>query len=233
MGEARDRLSGGVRQRYLAPHVWLCVAAMLAAQLIAFCATRPLLAFLTIRDYSLPLDAAIPFVPEWVIVYCLAYISWAASGVIILAQDKPHCYRMAAAYILSMLVAGIIFLAWPGTLDRPEIAGTGLCRDLLRWIYRVDNPAYNLCPSLHVMVSYFCWRGLLSCRRIPAWFKAFNLAFLVLVCLSVVYVKQHVLIDIPAAVLVGEGSLQAARLWKLERIPYAVERRFAARRSGK
>ena len=189
------------------PRVWLCAAAMLSIQLLAFCATRPLLDPVTIRDMSIPLDGRIPFIPEWVIVYCLAYATWAVGGFVILSQDKDHAYRFAAAYGLAMIAAGAIFLIWPGTLDRPEITGGGLCRELLRLIYRVDNPPYNLCPSLHAMVSYFCWRGLWGCERVPAWFKAFNLVFFLLVCLSILFVKQHVLIDIPAAVIVGEGAL--------------------------
>ena len=230
MASTRNRSAGGWKQRYLAPHVWLCLAVMLSFQLLAFCGTRPLLPYLTIRNYALPLDDRIPFVPEWTSVYCLAYVSWAVSGIIIIAQDKAHAYRMAAAYSLSMIVSGAIFLILPGTLDRPEITGSGLWRELLRGVYAVDNPPYNLLPSLHAMVSYFCWRGLWGCPRVPRWFKAFNLCFFILVCLSILFVKQHVLIDIPAAVAVGEASLQAARRFRLERLAFAVEKRLNGRR---
>ena len=191
-------------------YVWLCLAAMLAAQLITYYGTRLILPFLPVYRGALPLDGAIPLLPEWVGVYCLAYVSWAVSGLIILAQGKKRAYGFTAAFILSMFLSAIVFLAWPLTMDRPEIVGGGFFRDLLRCIYRADRPN-NLCPSLHVLVSYLCWRGLWGCPGIPKWFKGFNLVFLILVCLSVVFVKQHLVIDILGGIIVGEAALQAAR----------------------
>ena len=204
--EAADSLI----KRIFQPHVLVCFAAMLAFQCLAFYGTRPFLPHLPSYRLDLPLDAMIPFVPEWVSVYCLAFASWAFSAVIILAQGKEHALRFTGAYGLALAVSAVIFLCWPLTMERPEITGGGLLRDLLRGIYAADQPN-NLFPSLHVLASYFCWRGLWGCARIPKWFKAFNFVFLVLVCFSVVLVKQHLTIDIPGGVIVGEASLQAAR----------------------
>ena len=64
---------------------------------------------------------------------------------------------------------------------------------------------------------------------IPGWYKWFNFFFFLLVCCSVVLVKQHVLADIPSAILVGELSLQLGRLLRLERIPFAIERAWQNR----
>ncbi len=203
-------------KRMFQPHVWVCFAAMLAFQFLAFYGTRPFLPHLPSYRLDLPLDAMIPFVPEWVSVYCLAFASWAFSAVIILAQGKERAFRFAGAYGLAMAVSAVIFLCWPLTLDRPEITGGGLMKDLLRLIYRSDQPN-NLCPSLHVLASYFCWRGLFGCERIPRWFKGFNFVFLVLVCLSVVFVKQHLVIDIPGGILVSEAALQIAKSVKKEK----------------
>ena len=191
------------------PHIWICLAVMLAAQTLVYCGTRLFLPHLPVYRLDLALDAAIPFIPEWVIVYCLAFVSWAVSAVIILAQGKERAYRFAAAYIVALVLSGVIFLAWPLTMDRPEIVGGGLLRDMLRGIYQVDQPN-NLFPSLHVVASYFCWRGLWGCPRIPKWFKAFNFVFLLLVCLSVLFVKQHLSIDIPSGIVVGETAFQIA-----------------------
>ena len=198
-------------------YVWVCLAAMLAAQGLAFYGTRLVLPYLPARTLDLWLDSRIPFVPEWVSIYCLAYVSWLTSGIIILSQGRQHAFRFTAAFILAMLLSGAIFLIWPLTIERPQVIGDGFLPTLLRGIYSADQPN-NLCPSLHVLVSYFCWRGLWGCPRIPRWFKWFNLIFLVLVCLSILFVKQHLSIDIIAAVIVGETALQAVSRLKLERI---------------
>ena len=47
--------------------------------------------------------------------------------------------------------------------------------------------------------------------------------FLILVCLSILFVKQHALVDIPAAILVGEFFCQSGKKWEPERIMYRLE----------
>ena len=209
--------------RWSLPYVWICFGAMLSLQMIVFYATRLPLSRMTLHDMSLPLDGRIPLIPQWITVYFLAYLSWAVSAIWILSESKAHGYRFACAYMLALVISGVIFLAYPGTIERPELIGSGFFMDWMRLLYRVDSPT-NLCPSLHVLISYFCWRGAMGCRKIPVWYQWFNFVFLILVCFSILFVKQHVLIDIPAAVIVGEAALQAARVWRLERIPFSLER---------
>ena len=50
--------------------------------------------------------------------------------------------------------------------------------------------------------------------------------FFLLVCCSVLFVKQHALIDVPAGIAVGELALQCGRVFRLERIGFAIEKRF-------
>ena len=209
---AADRIKQAVSQ----PYFWPCLGAILVSHALAYYGTRLLLPYLPVHTLNLPLDAAIPCIPEWVCVYCLAFLSWVFTGFIILIQGKEPAVRLARAYVIGMVLSAIAFLAWPLTLERPEIVGNGLWRELLRTMYRLDEPN-NLCPSLHVLVSYFCWRGLWGCPRIPKWFKGFNLCFLTLVCLSVVFVKQHLVIDIWGGIAVGEASMQASRLMGIRR----------------
>jgi membrane-associated phospholipid phosphatase len=65
-----------------------------------------------------------------------------------------------------------------------------------------------------VLITYFCLRAAMGSRTVPKWYLPFSAVFLVLVCLSVLFVKQHVLVDIPSGFLVGEISVQLAGLGK-------------------
>ena len=202
----------------------LCCAAMLAAQLLCFCGTRLFLPHLTTHVMTGPLDARIPFSPPWVTVYFLSFLFWAVNGLWIVCQEKAHVYRFAAAYILAMLLSAAVFLLYPGTMARPEITGSGFFDQWMRLLYRIDSPT-NLFPSLHVLVSYFCWRGTMG-TKIPGWYRAFSFLFFLLVCCSVLLVKQHALADVPAGIFFAELSLQCARALRLERIPYSIEDHF-------
>ena len=210
-------------------YVWVCLAAMFGLQMLVFSGTRVFLPYLAVHNMTIPADHAIPFIPQWIVIYFLSYVSWLVSAVWILEEGKPHGYRFACAYMLALLISGAIFLIYPGTMERAALNGGGLWVDWMRFLYWIDSPT-NLCPSLHVLISYFCWRGTLGCRRIPRWYQWFNLVFLVLVCCSILFVKQHALVDIPVALVVGELAVQLARLWRLERIPFAIDKAFTEKR---
>ena len=191
-------------------YIWPCFAVILISMIGAYCGTRLLLPFLPVYRLDMPIDAAIPFLPEWISVYYLPFLSWAVSGFVILAQGKEHARRVTRAFVIAMGLSALVFLCWPLTIERPEVEGSGLFRDLVRATYQTDQPN-NLFPSLHVLMSYFCWRCLWDCPRVSRWFKGLNLVVFLLVCLSVVFVKQHLVIDIPGGIIVGEAAIQAAR----------------------
>ena len=212
-------------------YAWLCLAAMYLVQIPAFSGTQILLPYLPTHDLTTAIDRAIPFDARWIVVYYLSFVSWPVTGLLIISDDKKNGYRYAAVYILALVISAAVFLAYPCTMERAHLEGKGLFTQWVRFTYWMDNPV-NLMPSLHVLFSYFCWRGTFGCRRIPLWYKWFNFCFFLLVCCSVLLVKQHVLVDIPAAILVGETSLQLGRALRLERIPYAIERALMKKKGG-
>lgn len=219
--ENRGRTRADVRS--LLPAA-LSIALMLALQLAAFYATRPLLAGRTLHDLSTLLDARIPFVPAWVVIYFLSFPYWAVNVFLIVTDTPAHRARLAASYSLTLLIAAAFFLLMPGTIERPAVTGDGFFDRWVRLLYQIDEPL-NLCPSLHVAMSYFCWRAL-GGSRVPRWYKSFSLLFLLLVCACILFVKQHVLIDIPVAFAVSELCWQLTLRLRLDRLPLALEKRL-------
>lgn len=212
------------------PYVFITFIYVLTIDLLVFYATRPLLPYLPAHTLSTPLDEMIPVSPAWITVYFLSFLSWVVTILWILSESKRHAYRLCGTYSIIMIVSLFCFLAYPVTIERPEITGSGFFNDWMRLLYRVDSPT-NLCPSLHVVISYICWRGTMDCEKIPKWYQWFNLAFLILVCFSILFVKQHYVIDIPVAIIITEGALQIGRLTRIERIGFAIEERFKRRKA--
>lgn len=211
------------------PYVWICFLYLLVIDLSVFYGTRFLLPYLPAYDLTTPLDEMIPLVPAWITVYFLSFLSWVVTIVWMLAESKPHAYRLCGTYTIIMIVSLIVFLAFPVTIRRPEITGDGLFNDWMRFLYRVDTPT-NIFPSFHVVISYLCWRGTMGCKKIPKWYQWFNLFFLILVCFCILFVKQHFVADVGAAFVVTEGALQIGRLTRIERVAFAIENRFRRRR---
>ena len=183
-----------------------CALLAVGSQLLVYYATR-LLPAADVHMLATRLDDAIQVAPVWITVYLLVFADWLACGLAILSDRRETALRFTAAYVIGMLVSGVIFVVYPCTMARPEVPGTDVFSALLRLIYRIDAPTH-LFPSLHVMITYFCWRGAMGCRRLPRWFVHLQLGILLCVCLSILFVKQHVAADIPPAILIGELSLQ-------------------------
>ena len=209
------------------PYVWVCVCCAFAFQMLVFYGTHPLLAGRPVHDLT-TIDDWIPFVPAWITVYYLAFPSWLVSAVWIISESREHGYRFTSCYMIALLIAGIAFLAWPGTMARPEITGSSFFERWVAFTYSVDKPV-NYCPSLHVVFSYCCWRGTLGCRKIPKWYSRWNLLLLILVCCSTVFVKQHAFIDVPAGLLTAEAAFQIGRVTRPERLWFATERKLRKR----
>ena len=88
-------------------------------------------------------------------------------------------------------------------MTRPEIQGTGLWDQAVVLAYMIDTPD-GLFPSIHCLVSWFCWIGVRSREDLPPALKWFAFVFAVLICISTVTVKQHVIVDVLGGVILAE-----------------------------
>lgn len=149
------------------------------------------------------LDARIPLMPAALFVYFGCYLFWGVNYVLIARQEKAAMYRFFAADFISRIVCFLFFVLLPTTNMRPEIAGSGWLADGMRFLYRVDA-ADNLFPSIHCLVSWFCYLGIRRDTRIPGWYKGCSALLAVLVFASTLLTKQHVLADVVGGVVLAE-----------------------------
>ena len=148
---------------------------------------------------STPLDRAIPFVPEWGLVYGALYIVLILLPVLVVREDA-HLRRMFLTYVSVWVAAYACFLLYPTTAPRPaKVTGEGFAIWGLQFLYSSDPP-YNCFPSLHVAHSVV---SALMCHRINrrVGFIAFTCAALVAV--STLFTKQHYVLDVVAGALMA------------------------------
>lgn len=161
-------------------------------------------------------DDKIPVVPIFVVIYFGSYVFWIVNYVLISNIDKDHCYRFLMADLLGKLICGIIYIKFPTTNIRPDITTSGVFTDMLRFLYNADA-ADNLFPSIHCLVSWYCFAGLRNCKSIPVWYRCFSLFIAVMICISTLATKQHVIIDVLGGVMLAELTWQLslhAQLYK-------------------
>ena len=170
------------------------------------------------------LDLRLPFVPQFLIVYFGCYIFWAVNYILAARQEKEQVYRFFSADFISRCVCLIIFLVYPTTNTRPAIEGSGFWNLLAGWLYSIDA-ADNLFPSIHCLVSWFCYLGIRGRKEIPRWYQRVSMVIAILVFASTLLTKQHVIVDVAGGILLAEFCFFIGRKTDL----YRIYERFGSR----
>ena len=148
-----------------------------------------------------PADDWIPF-NEW---FIIPYVGW--YGLIIWSLGYFALYNIAQfknlqKYIMiTQAVAMICYIIFPSRQDlRPtEFERDNLLTQMVGLLYSFDTNT-GVCPSLHVAYSIGIASTWLKEKEASVWTKTFVVIFVLLVCMSVAFLKQHSVLDIIAAI---------------------------------
>ena len=161
---------------------------------------------LWIRDSYTPihcaLDDAIPFCEIFLIPYLFWFVFLVGVLVYTFFCDTAAFTRMMKFIIVSYTAAILIYILFPNCQElRPQV----FRRDnfLTRFIagfYEFDTNT-NVCPSIHVIGSVAAMLAAWDSRHFntPGWRAAFAVAAF-LISVSTVFIKQHSVLDLAAAI---------------------------------
>lgn len=164
-----------------------------------------------------PLDDIIPFNELFVIPYTFWYVLIVISLLYFALYDPESFKKLMTFIIVTQVVAMAVYVIYPTRQDlRPE----SFERDnLLTWImgliYTFDTNT-GVCPSLHVAYSLGIASVWLKKRDVSRLWRGFVTVAVVLICISVAFVKQHSVVDIYAALplgLLAEGITYGKDHW--------------------
>ena len=156
------------------------------------------------RPIHCVLDDLIPFNE----VFVIFYVSWFALIVLSLLYfflyDIPSFRALSWFIIITQITAMAIYILFPNRQDlRPEsFARSNVFTALLGFIYRFDTPT-GVCPSLHVAYSLGIGSVWLKKKDASPRWKAILVVWITLICLSVMFVKQHSAVDVLCALPLG------------------------------
>ena len=103
---------------------------------------------------------------------------------------------------ITYTAAIIIYIIFPNC---QELRPAGFARDnvfteFMKWFYTLDTNT-NVCPSIHVIGSIGAAIALWDCSEISSkWIKISSVAAAVLISVSTMFLKQHSVTDVIAAV---------------------------------
>ena len=152
---------------------------------------------------AVELDRLIPFNEWFVIPYALWYLQIAAVTLYLLFKNKEGFTRLYVYMFGGMFFCMLLCTVLPMYFDRTGVEmypRDNLLTDAVRFVQGFDPPT-TILPSMHVYVTLglhmaVCKDGLGMERRLM---RLASLAFSLSVCLATVFIKQHSVLDVAAA----------------------------------
>lgn len=191
--------------KWIPDYALLSLIACFSVSGIVYWGTQLLMKNVHHYDLTTELDSRILFSKEWVVIYVGCYVFWIINYILISRESKKEWYRFVCADIMAKIICGLFYVVLPTTNIRPLVPGNDFFSIMMRYVYQSDPPT-NLFPSIHCLVSWFCFLGIRKSEKIPAWYKIFSYILAILVCISTQFTKQHILIDVVGAILIAEMS---------------------------
>lgn len=148
-----------------------------------------------------PLDDRIPFCEYFLIFYVAWYVLIVGMHLYTYVYD-PQAFRgYSRALIAATAISTSVFLLFPSCQQlRPEtFPRDGLFTRLVEMLYAVDTNT-NVLPSEHAIGAFLAFLAVLHTKRLRSPGKIVFFAVLaVLVAMSTVFLKQHSILDVLAA----------------------------------
>ena len=147
------------------------------------------------------LDDWIPFCEGFLIPYVFWYALIVISLGYFLLYHVDSFKRLQTYIIITQAVAMAVYILYPSRQDlRPD---TFQNDNIFTWVvgllYTFDTNT-GVCPSLHVAYSVGIASTWLRDRSASVAWKIFVTVFVVLICLSTMFIKQHSAVDVFAAI---------------------------------
>jgi len=148
------------------------------------------------------LDQGIPFIKLFILPYVMWYFFIFGTLAYFCLNDKKTYYRTLLSINLGLLVAYGIYFFFQTNVPRPDLIGNDFLTRMISFVYNNDQP-YNAFPSIHVMTSFIMIKAI---NKYPA--KSYlNVTFVyitaILIILATQFIKQHVILDLFSAIVLG------------------------------
>lgn len=166
---------------------------------------------------SVPLDAYIPFCDWFVIPYVLWYVYFLGTALFFLhvatrgSAGKYECAQFLLFVFGGYTVATLLFVIIPnGVPFRPAVEEMDTSRPLTALaalLFTADKDARNVFPSLHCLVQFDCTAALLRSKcvskKVKRWLAPVLIAFSLLVFAATLFLRQHSVLDLVGALVLG------------------------------
>jgi len=173
------------------------------------------------------LDQSIPFLKIFILPYLSWYFFILGTLIFFCFKDKKIYYRTLLSINLGLLISYGIYFFFQTNVPRPVITGDDFLTMLIAFVYNNDQP-YNAFPSIHVLLSFLMIKAI---NKYPAKnYLSLSIVYIfaVSIILATQFIKQHVILDLLSAIVLGglifdlvfHVNMEGLRAWL--RDPYLI-----------
>lgn len=146
--------------------------------------------------WKLPIDDKIPLIPIFILPYLLHHPGIIVTGALL--WNTEYISPFLLSLIISYAIAVIFWYFVPNGVRRPPLPDRSIFTPLIKNLYAHDGDT-NGFPSAHIFVTLLCGRYLTLAYQN---FSLYIWIAISLVILSVLFIKQHYIIDIAGGIAV-------------------------------
>lgn len=152
---------------------------------------------------ELPIDGKIPFIPAFIWLYSIWYPMVILSLFIVFKYDKKDFVKTMISIVIGLVISYFFFIVFPSTVNRPLVESYNSLTSFLLYItYKLDNPV-NCFPSDHALMCLLLLYSIIKNKNIPLWFRIFSFFSNILIILSTLFIKQHVVADLIGSLVIS------------------------------
>ncbi len=153
------------------------------------------------------IDLNTPLIKVFVVPYLIWYPFIFITMFYLCVKDREVYFKTLATYVLGLIFCYITYVVFQTTVPRPSLTGDDIFTQLLALVYGSDQP-YNAFPSIHVFTSFLMMKAISMSKLKNKVNQLIIHPISILIILSTLFVKQHVILDVVSGILVAEVIYQ-------------------------
>lgn len=169
-------------------------------------------------------DNNIPFVPYFFSqMYYVSYLVFFVVPIVVSLTGKKNFINYMICGVSTYILSAIIFLVFPSWQDRvadqlllqdgsPGLLIQNIKTPFTKWMMTIivgndgGTTAWNMAPSFHILSALFCALGTIRKKEIHVSFRISNYILNFIILLTVLFVRQHYILDLIMALLLGGAA---------------------------
>lgn len=142
-----------------------------------------------------------PLIKEFVYIYNSWYPFIILSSFIIYKNDENTWKKLVYSLLIGIILTDLTYIIYPTIINRPLINVNGFTDLILDITYKLDTPALNCMPSAHCLICFTISYYIFKTKNLSFTSKLFIIIYFMLIVISTLLIKQHLIIDVITALI--------------------------------